>query len=255
MGSTKTRRRRSSGRANATNKLAVFILIAVAVAVYVYFNRSPDAVGALIDVLLGGETPVVSTAPTARPARPTARPTSKPPAPTSRPATGGGPQVDGRAVLGADYPSRPSKLQRAKVLKVVDGDTVDVQLGGEEVRLRLIGLDTPESVDPRKPVECYAVEASNKAKELLGGQTVYLEPDPSQSERDRYGRLLRFIWLGDGTLYNLEMIAQGYAFEYTYDNKYKYQAAFKRVQEQARDGSVGLWSPTTCNGEHRPADG
>jgi micrococcal nuclease len=140
------------------------------------------------------------------------------------------------------------------VVRVIDGDTVDVSLGGETVRLRLIGIDTPETKDPRKPVECFGREATQKAEELLNNQTVLLEADPSQDDRDIYGRLLRYIWLSDSRLFNQEMIAQGYAFEYTYGLPYKYQAEFQQAQCQAREQQRGLWSPDTCNGQHTPAD-
>src|SRR5438046_968199 len=87
----------------------------------------------------------------------------------------------------------------ASVVRVVDGDTVDVQCqDGTTDRLRLIGIDTPEVVDPRKPVQCFAREASAHAHELLDGQSVSLELDPSQGERDVFGRLLAYLWLPDG---------------------------------------------------------
>jgi micrococcal nuclease len=143
----------------------------------------------------------------------------------------------------------PAKLPAAKVVKVVDGDTVDVELNGKTERLRAIGINTPETVDPRKPVECFGKEASDWAKVLLTNQTVFLEADPSQQERDQYNRLLRYIWLPDGRLFNLEMIAQGYAYEYTYSVPYKYQAVFKQAQQDAQNRQQGLWSPQTCNGQ------
>jgi endonuclease YncB( thermonuclease family) len=148
----------------------------------------------------------------------------------------------------------PGELLSASVVRVIDGDTVDVSLGVETVRLRLIGIDTPETKDPRKPVECFGREATQKAEELLNNQTVLLEADPSQDDRDIYGRLLRYIWLSDSRLFNQEMIAQGYAFEYTYGLPYKYQAEFQQAQRQAREQQRGLWSPDTCNGQHTPAD-
>jgi micrococcal nuclease len=155
----------------------------------------------------------------------------------------------------AGEPAMPDGLATAAVVKVVDGDTVDVNLDGQEVTLRLIGINTPETVDPRRPVECFGREASAKAKELLDGQTVRLESDPSQGERDKYDRLLRYVWLPDGRLFNLEMVAQGYAYEYTYETPYKYQAEFKQAEQAARDSQAGLWAPSTCAGEQRPADG
>lgn len=139
------------------------------------------------------------------------------------------------------------------VVKVVDGDTVDVDINGKTERLRLIGLDTPETVDPRKPVQCFGLEASNKAKELLGGKTVKLEGDPSQGERDKYGRLLRYVYLPDGQLFNKLMIADGYAFEYTYNTSYRYQKDFQDAEKNARENNKGLWSPSACNGEVKAA--
>ena len=103
-----------------------------------------------------------------------------------------------------------------EVTRVIDGDTVDVRINGKVERIRIIGLNTPETKDPRKPVQCFGKEASAKAEELLGGKTVRLEADPTQGERGRYGRLLRYIWMPDGQLFNMVMISEGYAFEYTY---------------------------------------
>lgn len=136
-----------------------------------------------------------------------------------------------------------------QVVKVVDGDTLDVKINGKVERLRLIGIDTPETVDPRKSVQCFGIEASNKAKELLIGKSVGLEADESQGEKDKYGRLLRYVILPDGTNFNLFMIREGYAHEYTYDEAYKYQAQFKSAQEEAIAGEKGLWNPQACSGD------
>lgn len=136
-----------------------------------------------------------------------------------------------------------------RVLKVVDGDTFDVEINGKTERLRMIGIDTPETVDPRKSVQCFGKEASNKAKELLGGQFVTLESDPTQGDRDKYGRLLRYAFLSDGTNYGLLMISQGYAHEYTYSLPYKYQKEFKQAEVEARENNKGLWSSDTCSGK------
>ena len=88
---------------------------------------------------------------------------------------------------------------------------------------------------------------------MLAGQIVRLEPDPSQGDQDRYGRLLRYVWLPDGRLVNLELIRQGYAFEYTYDRPYKYQALFQAAEREARAQQRGLWAPATCNGQRHAA--
>lgn len=111
-----------------------------------------------------------------------------------------------------------------------------------------MGIDTPESVDPRRPVQCFGVEASNRAKQLLTGQQVWLERDKTQDERDRYGRLLAFVWINDDTDFGLKMISEGYALEYTYRLPYKYQFQYQAAQVNAKRQQLGLWSPTTCNG-------
>ncbi|MBI5071988.1 thermonuclease family protein [Candidatus Falkowbacteria bacterium] len=138
------------------------------------------------------------------------------------------------------------------VSSVVDGDTVKVNIDGTVETLRLIGIDTPETVDPRKPVQCFGVEASNKAKELLTGAKVRLEADPTQGESDVYGRLLRYVFLDDGTNFNKLMIEQGYAFEYTYNTPYKYQTEFKQAETYARENKLGLWADDTCAGVADP---
>lgn len=138
-----------------------------------------------------------------------------------------------------------------EVARVVDGDTIDVSIDGKVERLRLIGINTPETVDPRKPVECFGTEASNKAKTLLSGKKVILESDSSQGERDKYDRLLRYVFLEDGTSFNLLMVKEGYAYEYTYDLPYKYQTSFKQAQKEAEVNKAGLWGDT-CNGKNTP---
>lgn len=151
-----------------------------------------------------------------------------------------------------DYPPLPEGLPQAAVVRVVDGDTLVVALGGREERVRLIGINTPESVDPRRPVECFGKEASEAARALLEGQTVGLEDDESQDSRDANGRLLRYVWLRDGRMANLEQLAQGYAAEYTFDRPYRYRDVFRAAQGRARDAGVGLWSPATCDGQFAP---
>ena len=131
------------------------------------------------------------------------------------------------------------------VTKVVDGDTIDVENIG---RLRLIGLNTPETVDPRKAVECFGVEASNRAKKLLLGQKVYLEYDESQGKIDRYGRTLAYVFTEGGASYNLDTIKEGYAYEYTYNKPYKYQSEYKQAQNTAQTNKLGLWSDSACKG-------
>lgn len=142
--------------------------------------------------------------------------------------------------------SEPEPQTFYKVIKVVDGDTLAVEINGQSETLRLIGIDTPETVDPRKPVQCFGIEASNKAKELLNGKMVSLEADDTQDERDKYNRLLRYVFLKDGTNFNKMMIEQGYAFEYTYKIPYKYQTEFQQAEKEVRENKKGLWADDTC---------
>lgn len=132
------------------------------------------------------------------------------------------------------------------VIKVVDGDTISVSIDGTKQTVRLIGVDTPETVDPRKSVQCFGREASAKTKELVMGKNVRLEADPTQSNLDKYKRLLRYVYLEDGTLLNKLLIEQGYAHEYTYDNPYQFQLEFRAAEQQARKSQLGLWSPQNC---------
>lgn len=153
----------------------------------------------------------------------------------------------------AGYPAMPAGLTRAQVERVVDGDTIVVTVAGREERVRFIGINTPESVDPRRPVECFGKEASASAEALLAGRPVLLEDDESQGSRDSSGRLLRYVWLEDGRMANLEQVAQGFAAEYTYDTPYKYRELFRDAQRAARERGLGLWAADTCNGRFAPA--
>jgi micrococcal nuclease len=128
------------------------------------------------------------------------------------------------------------------VIKVVDGDTIDILLNGKSERLRLIGINTPETVDPNKPVECFGPQASANAHKLLDGQEVRIAADPTQDDKDMYGRLLRYVWRQDGLFYNLEAIKDGFAYEYTFAKPYQYQAEFKAAQQAAQAANLGLWS-------------
>jgi micrococcal nuclease len=140
----------------------------------------------------------------------------------------------------------PGAVGPFRVLRVVDGDTVRVALHGDTA-VRLIGMDTPETVDPRKPVQCFGPQDSIRAHQLLDDKQVYLQYDASQDRRDRYGRTLAYLWV-DGQLYEEQMIAAGYAHEYTYDTPYRYRPQFRAAQRRARQASRGLWSPATCGG-------
>jgi micrococcal nuclease len=131
----------------------------------------------------------------------------------------------------------------------VDGDTIVVRLGGQDRRLRYIGMDTPESVKPGSPVEWLGREASRANAGLVEGRTVTLERDVS--ETDQYDRLLRYVWLVDGdrwTLVNLELVRQGYAQVETDPPDVRYADRFVAAQRIARDAGLGLWAPTSSSG-------
>jgi micrococcal nuclease len=156
------------------------------------------------------------------------------------------------AIPAQAYPTMPQEVQGPfTVTRVVDGDTIWVDNNGQRLKIRMIGLDTPETVDPRKPVRCFGREASAQAKTILGGQSVYLETDPSQDSIDKYGRTLAYVWTESGRLFNLDMITDGYAFEYTYDLPYRYQQDFKAAENDARTQERGLWSPNACAAARR----
>ena len=139
-------------------------------------------------------------------------------------------------------PQQATQQQTNTVLvtRVIDGDTIEIE-GGQKVRY--IGIDTPETVDPRKPVQCFGVEASNKNKELVSGKRVRLEKDVS--ETDKYGRLLRYIYICD-TFVNLELVKQGFAYSSTYPPDVKYQSQFATAQKEAQEENRGLWAPNAC---------
>ncbi len=126
------------------------------------------------------------------------------------------------------------------VTRVIDGDTIEVEREGEIYKVRMIGIDTPETVHPNKPVEYFGIEASKKLKELIENKDVILKADETQDDIDRYGRLLRYVYLDEVDI-NLEMIKQGYAFEYTYRVPYEKQEVYEEAEEVARVNELGLW--------------
>jgi len=134
------------------------------------------------------------------------------------------------------------------VTKITDGDTIHIEMDGRDETVRLIGINTPETVDPRRTVECFGKEASTRMKEIAKGKIVRLEFDETQDTRDTYGRLLAYIYLEDGQMINRKMIAEGYAYEYTYLLPYKYQKEFRQLQNLAQSSKRGLWAEDTCNG-------
>ncbi len=151
----------------------------------------------------------------------------------------------------------PADAEPATVASVADGDSIRVEIAGAEEPIRFILIDTPETRDPRRPVECFGREASDRTKVLLPqGQTVYLERDVS--DRDRYGRLLRYVWVpsgkndNEGFLLNEWLVREGYAVLYTYPPDVQYVERIRAAEQAARGEQAGLWRD--CGGADTPAE-
>ena len=150
--------------------------------------------------------------------------------------------VCGCSAPGADEPARAGA---APVVRVVDGDTIRVRLPAGEEPVRYIGIDTPESVKPGSPVECFAKRASALNRRLVGGERVRLVYDVER--RDRYGRLLAYVYRArDGLFVNAELVRRGYATVSTFPPNVRHEREFRRLARQARMSGLGLWSK--CEG-------
>ena len=154
--------------------------------------------------------------------------------------------LDSSNASSTDEIAAPIDAPSYKVLRIVDGDTITVEVDGKSQSVRLIGIDTPELNDSRTGVQCFAKEAAAQMTSLLSGKKVRLEKDDSQGERDKYKRLLAYVFREDGVFVNKALIAGGFAHEYTYDTPYKYQAQFTTAEQEAREGEKGLWSEEKC---------
>lgn len=130
-----------------------------------------------------------------------------------------------------------------RVVNFDDGDTITVDMNGANETIRFVGVDTPETRDPRKKVQCFGHAAADFTKQLIGANNVRLESDPLSTNRDRYNRLLRYVYLPNGTLVNSEIIKQGYGFAYT-SFPFTKSDQFKQLQSEASQQGKGLW--TSC---------
>lgn len=139
-------------------------------------------------------------------------------------------------------PTLEFERTEALVVGVTDGDTIDVEIGGQVYSLRYIGIDCPETVDPDGPEQWMGAEATEANRRLVDGQTVYLESDTT--DKDRYGRLLRYVFLADGTCVNEELVRLGYARSVAYEPDLRMQSTFDAAQGEAQDAGRGLWGPT-----------
>ena len=160
-------------------------------------------------------------------------------------ATSPGATSGGAAAGRGSGPSYP-------VVSVVDGDTIKVRINGRKETVRLVGVDTPETKKPNLPPQCFGKEATSHMQSLVQSKDVQLAADPTQDDRDKYGRLLRYVFVG-GKNVAYEQILGGFGREYTYDADYQYQANFQSAQVAAQAAHRGLWG-APCNGFHQ-ADG
>lgn len=122
----------------------------------------------------------------------------------------------------------------------VDGDTISVNMNGKKETIRMIGVDTPETHKPHTPVQCYGPAAAAYTKTIIGTNKVRLQSDPDSTDRDRYNRLLRYVYLPDGRLVQKELIQNGYGFAYT-QFPFTKSDEFVQAQAAAKDGNKGLW--------------
>ena len=127
----------------------------------------------------------------------------------------------------------------ATVTRVVDGDTAHVLFRGRDVTVRFIGVDTPETVAPGQPIECYGPEASHFAKQQLTGQRIRLEFDVDRI--DPFGRTLAYLWMHDGSLFNETLVRRGFATVATYPPDTRYVQRFEAAQRAAKATARGLW--------------
>lgn len=160
--------------------------------------------------------------------------------------------------LSATYLSKPKSIiyknipifsQNAlfKVMKVLDGDTFEISVNDKIFSVRMMGIDTPETVDPRKPVQCFGKEASDMNKNLISSTNVRLKIDKNIKSLDKYNRILAYVYREDGLFVNKFLLENGYAREYTFSNqKYEMQTEFKKMQKEAKKNKRGLWGDI-CN--------
>jgi micrococcal nuclease len=156
--------------------------------------------------------------------------------------------LNARTIQPATVPVPSAGWEEARVVRVIDGDTIEVTVGGQSKTVRYIGVNTPETVAPNRPVECFGPEASNANKAMVSGKSVWLEKDVS--ETDRFGRLLRYVFANDGFV-NAELVKQGYAQVSTFPPDVKYVPLFQDLQNEARSASRGLWGPV-CQARTTP---
>ncbi len=137
----------------------------------------------------------------------------------------------------------PYEKQKVKVLRVIDGDTIEIE---GNIKLRYIGINTPELHDPKRPIECFGQVASDENKKLVEGKEIFIQRDVS--ETDKYKRLLRYVWVGDPSassgqviFVNDYLVRQGFAQVSTFPPDVKYIPQFLEAQTEAQENVRGLW--------------
>jgi micrococcal nuclease len=141
-------------------------------------------------------------------------------------------------------PPEINENQLYKVVNVLDGDTFEIEIDKKIWKVRMIGIDTPETVDPRKSVQCYGKEASEETKRQLLNKEIKIKTDNTQGILDKYNRVLAYVYL-EGNFFNEELLKNGFAREYTYSKKYEMQKEFRKIEKEAKWKKVGLWEK--CN--------
>jgi micrococcal nuclease len=157
--------------------------------------------------------------------------------------TGPGIGIEMSPFIEEDMPDLSSVDEEEKfpyydVVRVVDGDTIIINFNGKEERVRMIGIDTPETVHPTKPVEQFGPEASEYTKRRLEGKKAGMELDVQ--ERDQYGRLLAYVWV-DGVMINNELLEEGLAVVSTYPPNVKYVELFRQTEKKAKEEKKNIW--------------
>jgi micrococcal nuclease len=144
-------------------------------------------------------------------------------------------------------PAQPASPGTYAISSFVDGDTIGVYVDGKVEKVRFIGVDTPETHKPNTPVQCYGPNAAAYTKSTIGTNAVRLEADPLDTNRDRYGRLLRYVYLPDGTLLNAALIQNGYGFAYTHF-PFEKKLEFVGYEANAKAQKIGVWGACAVTG-------
>ena len=153
--------------------------------------------------------------------------------------------IQGRTQINAPADANSKNWVYSSVIRIIDGDTIEVLIGQTKEKVRLLGINAPESVDPQRPMECFGIQASQQMHLLLTGKKIYLAADKFATDRDQYGRLLRYVYDEYKQMINLELIKNGYAFAYT-PGRLEHFSELRYYEKQARDEGRGLWNSAVC---------